>query len=247
MLLSIITVNLNNKAGLQKTIESVLNQQAACFEYIIIDGGSTDGSKEVIENAQHQFSYWVSEKDEGIYHAMNKGIKLAKGDFILLLNSGDCLYHANSISILSQHLNHSGDIYYTDVMLNTHPPRLKRYPEKLTVDFFLSTSLCHQTTVISKKIFQQLGLYDCRYNLIADWLLLLRSFQQNKSFTYIPDIILAYFDPGGISNNFELNQKQRAIALKDNLPHLMGQWHAKQRQLRWQYRFNKIKTLLNIN
>ena len=87
---SIITINLNNSAGLRKTIESVVNQTFQDFEYIIIDGGSTDGSVDIIKEYSSRIDYWVSEPDRGIYNAMNKGIVQAHGDYINFMNSGDC-------------------------------------------------------------------------------------------------------------------------------------------------------------
>ena len=91
MKLSIITINYNNLAGLQKTMESVFSQTCKDFEYIVIDGASTDGSAEYIRAHADQLTYWVSEKDTGIYNAMNKGVRAAKGEYLLMLNSGDFL------------------------------------------------------------------------------------------------------------------------------------------------------------
>ena len=93
--ISIITVNYNDREGLKKTIESVINQTWQDFEFIIIDGGSTDGSREVIEQYKDKIDYWISEPDKGIYNAMNKGIKAASGEFLLFLNSGDRLIDKN--------------------------------------------------------------------------------------------------------------------------------------------------------
>ncbi|MEP7170167.1 MAG: glycosyltransferase, partial [Bacteroidota bacterium] len=100
-LFSIITVNLNNAAGLKKTIESVVTQTFNDVEYIIIDGASTDGSKEVIKNYETKISYWVSEKDTGIYNAMNKAIKKAKAEYCLFLNSGDSLTNKKVLNDVS--------------------------------------------------------------------------------------------------------------------------------------------------
>ena len=91
--ISIITVNYNNLEGLQRTFNSVFNQTWKEFEYVVIDGGSTDGSKELIEKYNDKIDYWVSESDNGIYNAMNKGIKKAKGEYLLFLNSGDNLFN----------------------------------------------------------------------------------------------------------------------------------------------------------
>ena len=92
MKLSVITINFNNRDGLRKTIESVVNQTFKDFEYIIIDGGSTDGSVDVIKEYADRIDYWVSEPDKGIYNAMNKGIDVAKGEYCIFMNSGDCFY-----------------------------------------------------------------------------------------------------------------------------------------------------------
>ena len=89
MTLSIITINYNNAAGLEKTIKSVISQTCKRYEFIIIDGGSKDGSKDIIEKYQDQITYWVSEPDNGIYNAMNKGVKVAKGEYCIFMNSGD--------------------------------------------------------------------------------------------------------------------------------------------------------------
>src|SRR5690606_22317295 len=108
--LSIVTINLNNLVGLQKTMQSVFNQTFTDYEYIVIDGGSTDGSKEYIEKHTNKLVYWVSEKDGGVYEAMNKGIIKATGEYCNFLNSGD--YFWNN-SVLEKSLVHNEvDIFY---------------------------------------------------------------------------------------------------------------------------------------
>ena len=98
-LISVITINFNERVGLERTFESVFNQTFQDFEYIVIDGGSNDGSKELIEENTEKISYWISEPDKGIYNAMNKGISVAKGDYLLFLNSGDILYKNDVLSV----------------------------------------------------------------------------------------------------------------------------------------------------
>ena len=90
---SIITVNLNNACGLEDTIISVFNQTCHDYEFLIIDGGSTDNSRTIIEQYQNQINYWVSEPDNGIFNAMNKGIKASRGEYLIFMNSGDCFYN----------------------------------------------------------------------------------------------------------------------------------------------------------
>ena len=112
MKISIITVNYNDKDGLEKTIKSVLNQENTVFEYLVIDGNSADGSKDVIEKYKDKIDYWVSEPDSGIYNAMNKGILAATGDYLLFLNSGDWLYENDSIANVDKLILESKDIYF---------------------------------------------------------------------------------------------------------------------------------------
>lgn len=96
-ILSIITINYNNKNGVQKTIDSVLSQSFEDYEWIVIDGGSNDGSKELLEKYQEHFAYWCSEPDNGIYNAINKGLSHTTGDYIQFLNSGDWLYDSTAL------------------------------------------------------------------------------------------------------------------------------------------------------
>ena len=98
MKLSIITVNLNNLEGLKKTYESVVCQTFTDYEWLVIDGGSTDGSREFIEQHQDKFAFWCSEPDKGIYNAMNKGIVRAKGEYLNFMNSGDCFACENTLT-----------------------------------------------------------------------------------------------------------------------------------------------------
>ena len=104
MKLSIITVNFNNVEGLRKTAESIVSQTFQDFEWIVIDGGSTDGSKELIEQYSDRIAYWCSEKDSGIYNAMNKGVRYAKGEYINFMNSGDCFADSSVLSDVSERL-----------------------------------------------------------------------------------------------------------------------------------------------
>ena len=126
MTLSIITINFNNVAGLKRTVDSVLHQTADDFEYIIIDGASTDGSREFIESCSSKLAYWVSEKDNGVYHAMNKGIGHARGDYLLFLNSGDYL---NDAEVLARVFNRplQEDIIYGDIIWGHRRGKIYRH------------------------------------------------------------------------------------------------------------------------
>ena len=143
MKLSIITVNLNNKDGLQKTIDSVISQTFKDFEWIVIDGGSTDGSKELIEKYSDYISYWVSEPDKGVYNAMNKGIQVAKGEYLNFMNSGDSFICETTLQdVFSK--NMTADINAGPVVLS-NGTRLYQYKENL-VKLIICGNICHQST-----------------------------------------------------------------------------------------------------
>ena len=127
-LLTIITVNLNNYIGLSKTVESVIGQTFKDFEFIVIDGGSNDGSIEVIKKFARNINYWISESDKGIYNAMNKGIQKAQGQYSLFLNSGDSLYNSGVLQAVSQYLTGEFDLIcgsscHGEMKLNTQNTR----------------------------------------------------------------------------------------------------------------------------
>lgn len=157
MKLSIITINRNNKEGLQRTMESVLGGQTFDdFEYIVIDGASDDGSKEVIEHYQDRLAYWCSERDRGIYHAMNKGIAQAKGDYLLFMNSGDCLVEGCLSKVFTQ--ENDADFIYGNSIGCVRGERLSYTPpapsyRNLTFFQFYSASIGHQATFIRRRLF----------------------------------------------------------------------------------------------
>ena len=162
MKLSIITINYNNSEGLRKTIESVVNQTWYDFEYIIIDGGSTDGSVEIIKEYANRIDYWVSEPDKGIYNALNKGLAVAKGEYCNFMNSGDCFY---SFSTLEQ-------VFASKPMVdiicgNTYTDKLKAPPKTITFDTLFNVSICHQCAFIRTSMMKKYG-YDEKYKIVSD-------------------------------------------------------------------------------
>ncbi|MDQ2719737.1 MAG: glycosyltransferase [Bacteroidota bacterium] len=200
--LSIITVNYNNLAGLQKTMESVSAQAFTDFEYIVVDGGSADGSKAYIEEHAGKLSYWASEKDEGIYHAMNKGIAKANGEYLLFLNSGDYFYTPESISKLFEHSHHE-DIIYGILMVNEEDGKqwILDYPSELSFGYFYRHSLPHQSTLINADLFKTIGLYNEKLKIAADWEFFMKAIcMHNATYKYVNEIITV-FSMGGVSTN----------------------------------------------
>ena len=141
-MISVISINYNNAAGLKRTIESVIHQTSADYEYIIIDGGSNDDSVAVIEQYASQIDYWVSEPDSGIYNAMNKGVSKANGEYCIFMNSGDSFADDNVlIDVLKIGLK-------TDVVTGgvVFGPNNTFYgPKNVTLKHFFTKSLAHQT------------------------------------------------------------------------------------------------------
>lgn len=222
MKLSIITINYNNKEGLQKTIDSVVSQTWRDFEWIVIDGGSTDGSKELIEQYQQHFAYWCSEPDKGIYNAMNKGIDHAQGEYLNFMNSGDCFHDVNSLSYFAKYYNPSVDVFYGDAdyydkngILFLH----QSFPDKIDDDFYISgRNINHQSSFIKASIFD-LHPYDETYQVAADgdlffWLLLRR-----YKFVHINKVLILGDIPG-LSADIELAKQEVNRFKRENLKRL---------------------------
>lgn len=210
MKLSIITVNLNNREGLKKTIDSVVSQTFKGFEWIVIDGGSTDGSKELIEEYTDKITYWVSEPDKGIYNAMNKGIKVAKGEYLQFLNSGDWLADEMVLQDFVD-ASFSEDIIDGNIrLIYKDREDLANAPETVDFDFFFHGSLWHPSAFIKKTLFENCGLYEEQYRIISDWELFMRSIVlYDASYKHFEREV-ACFPVDGISSNplFEKETKQ---------------------------------------
>ncbi len=192
--LSIITINRNNKDGLQKTIESVINQTFKDYEYIVIDGASTDGSVDVIKQYANQITYWVSEPDKGIYNAMNKGILQTKGEYCLFLNSGDYLFDSNVLSSFFEQKPQE-DIAFGNILGDTI-----NYPTNLRFSFMYGLTIQHSASFIKRKLFDRIGLYDESYKIVSDWcFFMLALYKYDSSYKYYP-IVISVFDTTGISS-----------------------------------------------
>jgi len=197
MKLSIITVNLNNKDGLQKTIDSVISQTFKDFEWIVIDGGSTDGSKELIEKYSDYISYWVSEPDKGIYNAMNKGIEVALGEYLLFLNSGDILFEDHTLSFVFN-LNIKTDIISGQVERNDTHALLRKYNPNIFFQIYDDT-LNHQGTFIKRDLCKKYK-YDESLRIVSDWKFWIESIILNHATITVIDSVISIQDMDGLSN-----------------------------------------------
>ena len=211
MKLSIITINYNDYAGLNKTINSVIQQTFRDFEYIVIDGGSTDGSAELIKQYSDYLSYWVSEKDHGIYNAMNKGLQHAKGEYCLFLNSGDFLFKNNSLTELFKN-NFNEDIVSAGCTNFNETKEWYKYPPvDISLYTFLNGSLPHPSSLIKTKLLNDLGGYRENYRIISDWCFFLEAtIVKNCSYRAI-NMIITRFNCFGISSISQKNEEKEKI------------------------------------
>ena len=207
-LISIITVSYNAVSTIEKTILSVINQTYDNIEYIIIDGGSTDGTIEIIKKYEHNISYWISEPDKGIYDAMNKGIKLAKGDWINFMNAGDTFYNNKIINeIFSYHCK--GDILYGNVYYEQNGYKIIK---KATTPQLsnINLSFCHQSSFVKSSIIKK-NPFNTIYKLSADYAMFMSLLSEGFKFIYV-DICIAKYDRNGISsNNWKTNYENLLI------------------------------------
>jgi glycosyltransferase involved in cell wall biosynthesis len=201
--LSIITGTLNNREGLEKTLASVQAQQSApAFEQIVVDGGSTDGSADVIRRLESRLAGWISEPDRGIYHAMNKGLDQATGDYLLFLNSGDRLANPRVLQTAFSGFP-SADIVYGSIQVVRAgiPGKIVRgpAPENLHLTFWIQNTIQHSGTFIRRGLLTE-NRYAEDFRIVADRKFFFESFLAGKTFARI-DHVITHFEMGGISSD----------------------------------------------
>ena len=212
LLISIITVCYNSEKYIKHTIESLLNQSYQNFEYIIIDGGSTDDTLEIIKSYKSEFKgklRWISEKDEGIYDAMNKGINLAKGELIGIINSDDW-YNSKALEMIVNNYEKDTDVYYGDIYIikeiKNHFYMRRKDGNKLNL-IKNGMSIPHPSCFVNKSWYEKLK-FDTRYRICADYKFILESFINGANFKYIY-FPFSFMRFGGIScSKGALNRKE---------------------------------------
>ena len=228
MKLSIVTICYNDKAGFERTAKSVISQDSKDFEWIIIDGGSTDGGAEFNKNTVDTLyadpltsvlvGYFVSERDNGIYNAMNKGIKHTKGEYVQFLNSGDCLLEDNTISKVISYLIEK-DLYVADIC---HPDDNSQKPgfnltqditDKQLVYQLMLFTLPHPSSFFKRDFFDRFGYFDETLKVVSDWKLYFQSIVMNNATIQILPFVTTLFDTTGISNTGNKSDEERKVAL----------------------------------
>jgi glycosyltransferase involved in cell wall biosynthesis len=259
MRLSIITVNYNNASGLRRTLESVVYQTSREFEYIIIDGSSTDDSVEIIHEFQSLFFssssepipfQWISEPDKGIYHAMNKGIRMAQGEYVQFLNSGDCLANNRVVETMMKELSGGKE---SGVPVILYGNLLKQMQKGIWRDrcfagkdisflgMFTGT-LNHSSTYIRRNLFDKYGLYDEGLRIASDWKWFLKVIILGEERPLYADIDVTIFDMNGISStNRGMSKAEREQVLKEMFPLVIIADYEK-----WAFPISQMKRLMRF-
>ncbi|MGB5943436.1 MAG: glycosyltransferase family 2 protein [Leeuwenhoekiella sp.] len=226
MKVSVVTINYNNSSELKKTIENVFSQSYTKFEHIIIDGGSTDESVKIIKENQEKFAYWVSERDNGIFHAMNKGILKSRGEYICMMNAGDLFYNHQTLDFTFNKKVQTADIIYGNALLESKGEIFgeKRFSKQITFDLFRKNSLSHQACFIRKDLHDQIGLYDESLKYSSDWKFLILAICKHNASTAFIDEYLAIHNCDGLTWNpihLPLVKEEQAKLLQVEFKHFL--------------------------
>jgi glycosyltransferase involved in cell wall biosynthesis len=245
-MLSIITVTFNSERTLKTTIESVLNQSISGFEYILIDGSSSDTSIEIIKSYEVAFKKrninytWISEKDSGIYDAFNKGIRLAKGDWISFLGSDD-YYLEDALELYNNQIEKQSidlDFIHSIVKVENNKVIRDKWEWK---HFRKAMNIAHVGAFHNKNYFKKYGLYDTRYKIAGDYELLLRA--NNNLKTHWFGEVTAIMADGGISNSQIKNVYLETTKAKIESGKI-NYFISKLYYFKWMFKY-KVKTILN--
>jgi glycosyltransferase involved in cell wall biosynthesis len=218
--ISIITVVYNNERTIREAIECVLSQSYNNIEYIIIDGGSSDNTVNIINEYKNKLGYFISEKDKGIYHAMNKGINAATGDIIGILNSDD-LYNNNTIieEIIGYFINNSeldlvyGDLFYVKSE-NTNNVVRKWVSKQYYVKYFENGNVPpHPSLFVKRKVYEQAGVFNLEFKLAADYEFMLRIFKKHIFTSKYLNKVIVKMRLGGATNQSLSNIKRQNIEI----------------------------------
>ena len=225
MKISVITTTFNSEKTIAETIESLLNQDYTDFEHIIVDGISNDKTLEIVSSYQDRYSdrlKIISEKDKGLYDAMNKGIKNATGDIIGILNSDDILAKSNALSLIVEKFKSTEcDAVYSDLMFmdeKTMSVPVRRWTSKVG-SYKLGWHPPHPTLYIKKSVYDKIGTFNLDYRIAADYDFMLRLMKSGAKLAYIPETLI-YMRAGGVSTDglsgYLKNLKEAHLVLKNN-------------------------------
>ena len=214
--ISVITI-CYNEPNLEKTCESIINQTWQNFEWIVVDGGSNDQTQEIWNKYKHRIDTFISEPDNGIYNAMNKGLKLARGEFVLFMNAGDYFYNDNVLKRVIPYLDATkADIFYGDAqfILADKSIRYKCLPSELNIQFFVHDCINHQSSYIKRELFEKYGYYDEQYKIVSDWEKWIVFYQNKAKYFHLPFLCSIHNYCGISAKATELTKKERLDVIK---------------------------------
>lgn len=208
---SIITVAYNNLAGLKMTAESVLAQTSRDYEWLVFDGGSSDGTKEFLESLGNKVSYWESVRDGGIYDAMNKAIRKASGEYLIFMNSGDRLASADVFARVAASASEAGVLYGDWSVVVGESRETKHGPKKADFGFFCEDNICHQAMFVKAELLKK-SEYSTTIGILADWAKWLEFAADGVAFESVPVVVCDY-DGTGVSAKVDaLAERAKMIA-----------------------------------
>lgn len=206
---SIITINYNDANGLEKTIQSVVSQTFSDYELVVIDGGSTDKSIDIIKKHGDKINYWVSEKDKGIYDAQNKGVLISKGDYLIFLNSGDSFFNQNVLAEFFEfEKNNKKKVVYgkSNIIDADGTSRILSPPEKLDLNFWYSNTLNHQAIFMHSSMFAKFGNFSTQYKYASDFEHLFKIYvKEPLEFAFLNSVVCNY-DNTGLTSKDEFHK-----------------------------------------
>ncbi|MDO4497402.1 MAG: glycosyltransferase family 2 protein [Bacteroidales bacterium] len=227
MQLSIITINYNNIEGLRRTINSILSQTWRQFEWIIVDGGSTDGSRELIEETaalpDSNITWWCSEKDKGVYNAMNKGIAHAQGQYLNFMNAGDYFCEPDTLQRVFEGKEYEADVVYgSHYRYDANGRVFIAAPDQVNISYILGFGFNHQRCFIKRELLSEES-YDESYKIMSDSKHLIECLLKNCQFEMI-DIPICCFEATGISSaQLELKRAEKVRLIKEVMPACLQQ------------------------
>ena len=211
-LISIITVSFNIADEIERTCKSIVNQTFQDFEWIVVDGGSDDGTKDILQRFSFRINSFTSERDNGIYNAMNKGIRKSSGKYLVFLNGGDSFFDDDSLNIISSSLTFDYDI----VTGNSRIVNQLSYNDWIAPDKpdLFSSTLPHNASYIKRMLFDKYFLYNENLKIVSDYEFFIKVFFQDIDYYHVNSLVSVFYQNGISSVNRELAQKENDFVRK---------------------------------
>ena len=225
MKISVITVTFNNLPGLRKTLPSVIGQDYPDFEYIIVDGASQDGTVAYLKEHLAGITAWVSEPDSGIYEAMNKGVRLATGDYCIFMNAGDLFVSPSVLTRVQGHLNDADIILGNEIVVN-EDDTIRGFTSSrhaYTLKHLLTSSTSHQATFIRRGLLLEYP-YDESFRLVSDWKFILERFLEGCHTFKEINVDVCYFRTGGATDRYRAIGAQEKRSVLERYPEYKEIW-----------------------